>query len=147
MQVSGRYKKYISQAELSRVFQVFCQTMNLKYAEVSLVFCTSNQMRTINKKYRGLDKTTDVISFSTVDNMNLADYETMPIFLGEIIIDINYIVLQQEKHETKHSIVERIVHGLLHLAGFDHLNSKQKVIMQKHEHNILRLLKQDGLSD
>lgn len=147
LQISGIYKKHIAKEVLERVYKTFCQTLNFNKADASIVFCSSAKMRSINHKYRGLDKTTDVISFASNDKADVEKHSNEPIYLGELIIDINYLIKQKEQHSLEHSIIERVVHGLLHLAGYDHLNTKQKEEMQIIEKDIMTLIQQEGFSD
>ncbi|CZE51500.1 rRNA maturation RNase YbeY [Campylobacter geochelonis] len=82
--------------------------------EVELVFVNSVDMQAINKSERGLDKTTDVLSFP---------FEKMAHFpIGSIVINLD--LAQQKADEFSHSkdaeIALLFIHGLLHILGFDH---------------------------
>ncbi|CZE49418.1 rRNA maturation RNase YbeY [Campylobacter geochelonis] len=82
--------------------------------EVELVFVNSVDMQAINKSERGLDKTTDVLSFP---------FEKMAHFpIGSIVINLD--LAQQKADEFSHSkdaeIALLFTHGLLHILGFDH---------------------------
>ena len=78
--------------------------------EVSIVFVGDRLIRRLNKIYRGTDKTTDVLSFEGEEN-----------FLGEIIICYPQIKRQAKKykHSARQELVFVLVHGLLHLLGYD----------------------------
>lgn len=82
--------------------------------EVELLIIDGHSMHEINLEHRGMDKTTDVLSFP-VD-----DFPHAP--LGSIVI--NYELATQKAQELGHSIEEEItllfIHGMLHLLGFDH---------------------------
>ncbi len=86
----------------------------LELAEVNLV--TREEIQALNKEHRGLDEATDVLSFPTSTALSrLAAKETQDeVLLGTIIIC-------PEKAEIyKESLAELVLHGLLHLYGFDH---------------------------
>lgn len=84
------------------------------HKEVELLIIDSETMHAINREHRGMDKTTDVLSFP-VD-----DFPHAP--LGSILI--NHELAAQKAHELGHSAEEEItllfIHGMLHLLGYDH---------------------------
>ena len=87
-------------------------------AEVSLLFCDDARIREINHEWRGFDKPTNVLSFPAVSYDRL---ETAPL-IGDIAIAYE-TVLREAKDEDKslHDHTSHmIVHGMLHLLGFDH---------------------------
>jgi len=95
------------------------EKLNLPDAELSVLFIGDRAMRTLNRQYRGKDKTTDVLSFSLREGRFNG---VQPNMLGDIVISAPVarkqaidagLTLQQE--------LERLlVHGLLHLVGYDH---------------------------
>ncbi|KFL34881.1 MULTISPECIES: rRNA maturation RNase YbeY [unclassified Sulfurospirillum] len=82
--------------------------------EVELLIIDSASMQTLNLEHRGMDKTTDVLSFP------IDDFPHAP--LGSIVI--NHELAAQKAKELGHSVEEEItllfIHGMLHLLGFDH---------------------------
>lgn len=104
-------------------------------AMVSLVFLDDPEMHEINRKYRKIDQTTDVLSFE------LHEATKEGYILGEIIISLPkaakdaldlQISLQDE-------VIRLIVHGLAHLLGFDHATDEQESIMKKIESGFYQL--------
>ncbi|MDR0985445.1 MAG: rRNA maturation RNase YbeY [Mycoplasmataceae bacterium] len=91
------------------------------YFDVSIV--DSKQIKTINNKYRHINKVTDVISFALFDAKSIKTN-----LLGEIFIC--YQKAKQQANEYGHSLNRELtflfIHGLLHLLGYDHLNKKQE---------------------
>jgi probable rRNA maturation factor len=83
--------------------------------EVSLVFCGDGRMRTLNRRYRGKDRTTDVLSF-------LPGAGGDPGFLGDLVISAPEARRQARAGALPlPSVVEKLLlHGLLHLLGHDH---------------------------
>ncbi|PJC65456.1 MAG: rRNA maturation RNase YbeY [Candidatus Colwellbacteria bacterium CG_4_9_14_0_2_um_filter_50_12] len=100
-------------------------------AEVTLV--NARKMRALNRAFRGLDRATSVLSFATP-----ADFPNpprTPKLFGEIYLCPSVIRARGE------SIDYLLIHGLLHLLGFDHNISRAKIRMQRFEQKILAWLK------
>jgi len=107
-------------------------------AEISLVFVDDQQIRELNRIYRGKDTPTDVLSFPMYDDPENIDEEE-EILLGDIVISLE--TAQRQAEEFGHSIEREaaylLVHGLLHLLGYDHLNEEDKKNMRKREEELL----------
>ncbi len=125
-----KYRLYgkLNERNIKACFDKICSVAykQLKMCE-NLVFdvniVDSKTIKHINKKYRNKDKVTDVISFANRDSKDLY----VPL-LGEV-----YICLEQAKkqareynHSLKRELCFLFTHGLLHLLGFDHTNTKDE---------------------
>jgi probable rRNA maturation factor len=92
---------------------------------VNLVFCENAYVRELNRRFRKLDKVTDVLSFI---------YEEDDVF-GEIYIAT--LKAQKQAPRWKNTFYDElrrlVVHGALHLAGFDHMNAKDRKAMRTRE--------------
>ena len=102
---------------------------NLNNVEFNVIFVDANTIQEINKKYRNIDKVTDVISFALEDNENIT-FE-----FGRLLGDI-YICVDKMKEQAKeygHSLLREqgflTIQGLLHLLGSDHLTQEEEKIM------------------
>ena len=86
-------------------------------SEVAVLFTGDAEIRTLNKRFRRRDKTTDVLSFS--DGADLGDQTPR---IGEIVISIPTARRNAKKagHSTRREISQLLIHGFLHLMGFDH---------------------------
>ncbi|MBA2873523.1 rRNA maturation RNase YbeY [Thermaerobacillus caldiproteolyticus] len=114
-------------------------------AEVSISFVDNEQIRVINRDYRGKDQPTDVISFA-LEEMSDGEVEIvgadLPPVLGDIVISVPKAKEQAE--EYGHSFMRELgflaVHGFLHLLGYDHeteeeekeMFAKQKQILEQY---------------
>jgi probable rRNA maturation factor len=83
--------------------------------DVSLLLTSNREMRQLNRSFRGKDKPTDVISFPAVEAVSRQ-------FAGDLAISVDIAVANAKNfgHSTEAEICILILHGLLHLAGYDH---------------------------
>lgn len=108
----------------------------LENVEFNIIFVDINKIHEINREYRGIDRPTDVISFALEDNMDIAlDHR----LLGDI-----YICLEkahEQAIEYNHSYLRELsflmIHGLLHLLGYDHMKPEEEKIMFSKQEDIL----------
>ena len=98
---------------------------------VNIVLCTDEFIREMNKNYRGLDKVTDVLSYEWHEED----------FLGEIYIARDQVKRQAPEYgNTFYAELKRVlVHGLLHLSGYDHIKAADRKVMRKRECEFLGL--------
>jgi len=101
---------------------------------VSIALVSQTEIRNLNKRYRGKDQATDVLTF------NLGD--TKDDQLGEIIICWPILQRQAKVHgnSLKQELQLLTVHGVLHLMGYEHDKQKDAVAMRSVEANILKKL-------
>jgi probable rRNA maturation factor len=103
---------------------------------VTIIFCTDNEIRDLNKTYRNKDNPTDVLTFSYWEEQgvpedvmfpSIADKTTDELPLGDIIISLETAFKQSKKYDTTYGeeIVRLLIHGLHHLYGYDHENVSQ----------------------
>lgn len=106
-------------------------------AELSIVFLDEDQIHELNAKYRGVDSSTDVLSFLQSDD-NLDG----PHLLGDVVISPQVAQAQARKyqHSFDREMAILLIHGILHLLGFDHQTSEEKKAMQEKEEKILKTL-------
>ena len=121
----------------------------LKRAELSLWLCGDSQIRKLNKEWRRKDKATDVLSFPLVGEAELralAKMKPVPDWeLGDIVISLDTAKRQAEEHGVtlRQELDLLLVHGLLHLLGFDHeISPEEERRMRRWEK---KLLARDGL--
>lgn len=107
--------------------------------EVSLTFVTNSQIRELNRDYRGIDRETDVLSFPIDDSFDLDG----PLLLGDIVISVEKAVQQAEEygHTLKREILYLVVHSMLHLLGYDHIEEEDAEVMRGLEKKIMNELK------
>ncbi|WP_293962792.1 rRNA maturation RNase YbeY [Sneathiella sp.] len=131
-----------------------CGKMNLSLldcdimpvVEISLLFSDDAQVRELNRDYRGKDQPTNVLSFpdTPLDQIELANATKMsePLLLGDIVLAHETMVREakaQNKDIWSHT-AHLIAHGVLHLAGFDHMEENEAEEMENLEIMILESL-------
>ena len=110
--------------------------------ELSCVLVNDEKIHEINKEYRNIDRSTDVISFALEDNDQFY-VEGMPRSLGDIFISVEHAVAQAQEyeHSLKREMCFLFTHGLLHLLGYDHMNEEDEAKMFELQKEILAILK------
>jgi len=108
---------------------------------LSVLLTDDNEIKKINKKYRKINKSTNVLSFPQNDERFITK-KNSKIILGDIVISLEKIIKEsklQNKNLSDH-LSHMVVHSLLHLLGFNHEKVKDFKIMKKKEINILSKL-------
>ncbi len=122
--------------------------------EVNLLITNNEGIKTYNKKFRGIDKETDVLSFPNLEfeiggsfdflnnPVNKADYfnpESGEVILGDIIISYEKVVSQalEYGHSIEREFCFLITHSMLHLFGYDHIDALEAEVMEKKQNGIL----------
>ena len=113
--------------------------------EVDITIVTDDEIHTLNRDYRNVDRATDVLSFALDEDGGEPELVGGPEvhLLGDIIISAETAARQAEEfgHGLEREIVYLAVHGLLHLLGYDHMQEEDKAIMRAKEEEALREIK------
>lgn len=116
-------------------------------AEVNVTIVDDNEIRDINKKFRDIDNSTDVLSFPLgVDGVYDINPESGAAMLGDVVISIEHALSQADLygHGFEREVAFLTIHSVLHLLGYDHVNGgMEKTVMREKEEKILDSL---GLS-
>ena len=118
--------------------------------ELAVVLTDDEYIRDLNHTYRGKNKPTNVLSFPAVQNavsaMKIAARRGMPLMLGDIVLAYEAIereAAQQDKSMQDH-LTHLVVHGCLHILGFDHEEPHEAEIMEQLEKELLAKI---GIAD
>ena len=105
------------------------------------MFTDDKFIRTLNNKYRGIDKPTDVLSFSLQEGAIKSPEVESDKLLGDIIISVETAQKQADNlnHSMEKELTVLLIHGLLHLTGYDHEKDKDYKIMWEKESEILKI--------
>lgn len=121
--------------------------------QISLLFVDNNEIREINNETRGIDKVTDVLSFPMLDypeNMvfknvyknkkfNEIYLDGEELVLGDMVLSLERAKEQsiEYNHSFEREVCYLVVHSILHLLGYDHMNDEDKAKMRTREEEIL----------
>lgn len=108
---------------------------------IGLTFTNDEEIRAINAEYRGIDRATDVLSFPLYerdDEIELLEDELAP--FGDIVLSVPHAQAQAEEygHSVEREVCYLVVHGLMHLAGYDHIEPEDKAEMRAEEEALLK---------
>ena len=124
-------------------------------AEVSVLLTDSEGIHAMNNSFRGIDRSTDVLSFPNVDYEAPADFsgiedriedyfnpESVELFLGDIVINVDKVFEQaaQYGHSPLREYAFLIAHSMLHLLGYDHMEEAEAAVMEQRQEEILKRL-------
>ena len=107
-------------------------------AQLSLSLVGKTRMRSLNRKYRGRDYPTDVLAFPMGSSRKQTE-----VFLGDVVICLPVAIGQASRFENTadQEILRLLIHGTLHLLGYDHEQSKREATrMQRKERAIVQKL-------
>lgn len=122
----------INQQKIKRDSAALLRLLGLKDAELSILLVDDSRMRRLNHKYRGIDRTTDVLSFPQQNSCELKNKREsldlslvtrhLPLPLGDVVINLQAVKRQAPEHGLSFNEELRwlLVHGVLHLIGYDH---------------------------
>ena len=113
-------------------------------AEINITFVDDAAIREINNEFRGIDKSTDVLSFPMgEDGVYDINPENGCKLIGDVVISVEHAIAQAELygHSNEREIGYLTVHSVLHLLGYDHVDEgTNKKIMREKEEQALSLL-------
>lgn len=112
-------KAEISKKEINKVVNFVFKKLKKNQGSVSINLVGDRKIRSMNKKYRGIDKSTDVLSFAIQEGKSFKNKEND---WGDIFLCVPQIERQAKSFKIfyKQEFVRILIHGILHLIGFDH---------------------------
>lgn len=127
IQIDKNFQKYLRKEWLHRVVEHSLTTQDIgSEVELGLLITDDETVRKLNQEYRGVDEPTDVLSFALVERKpGSSPFITPPdgfLHLGEVVISYPQAVRQAEenKHRVEEEVALLVVHGVLHLLGYEH---------------------------
>ncbi|AJG97547.1 rRNA maturation RNase YbeY [Clostridium beijerinckii] len=131
------------------------EEVNMK-CEISLLFVDNNEIKEINNETRGINRETDVLSFPMLEYENKkvfkdmykdykfsqSDFDGDELVLGDIVLSLEKALEQSKEfnHSYEREASYLVVHSVLHLLGYDHMEDDDKIIMRSREEDILNKL-------
>ena len=130
-------------AELLRAADVVGELYGVENSELSLTLTDDKNIHALNKKFRGVDRATDVLSFAFRESDEPEIIGAEVEILGDVIISLERAKVQAEEfgHSFLREIIFLEVHGLLHLLGYDHMQDDERQEMETEQRFIMEKLK------
>ena len=126
------------------------------YSVVDVTFVDDEAIRQINKEYRQMDKSTDVLSFPMIDYEEAGNFDfleddsyqdcfepdTGELLLGDIIISVEHMNKQAENygHSVEREMAFLVAHSMFHLFGYDHMEDDERIEMERMQEDLLNKL-------
>lgn len=109
--------------------------------EISLSFVSVDEIRSLNKTYRNMDRPTDVLSFPLQEDFDSIEPDE-EIMLGDVVICLEKARDQAAEygHSEEREIVYLFVHSVCHLLGYDHMDEEEKSVMRDAEEKVMKYL-------
>jgi probable rRNA maturation factor len=134
LQIATNYKNLPSK----KMFCKWVQTALAKYpktAEICLRIVNNKEIKLLNSHYRHHDKTTNVLAFTFTQLPGVKTHA-----LGDVVLSAPYINQEARRLQLPANLhwAHITIHGVLHLLGYDHRTTKQAIIMEKKEMELLQ---------
>ncbi|SHI30238.1 rRNA maturation RNase YbeY [Parasporobacterium paucivorans] len=138
---------------LEEVIEEALDYMDCPYeAEINVILTDNENIQSINKEFREMDRPTDVLSFPMVSFGKPGDFsfleeeqscfnpETGELMLGDIILSVEKVREQAATygHSEKRELAFLTAHSMLHLFGYDHIEEQDRILMEKLQEEILQ---------
>ena len=126
IKINRKYKKYKKK-------KIYC----------TLLLSGASEVKKLNKKFRRINKSTDILSFPFYEKNDFRKKlkTEKEIYLGDIIINFNMVVLKKNKLNFLDEFNKLWIHGLTHLFGYDHKKNKDFKVMMQFEKKLLSFIK------
>ena len=142
--VEEEFREVVDEGWVRRIAQTVLKAEGVAPPyEVSLVFTDSEAVKQLNRDYRGVDEPTDVLAFYMLPQKQVDNSFALPpdgvTRLGEVIISYPRAVEQarEQGHSPKRELALLVIHGILHLLGYDHEEPEEEAEMRTREKELL----------
>lgn len=137
-----------------RVIEAALELAGCPYeTEVNLLLTENREIHEMNLEHRGIDRATDVLSFPLIEYEQPGDFsavdeeeggffdpESGELMLGDIVISKEKVLAQAEEygHSPLREYAFLIAHSMLHLFGYDHMEDKERILMEEKQREIMQ---------
>ena len=131
------------QAHLERLARTILADVGETSAELGVLLVGDQRMRGLNRRYRAKDRTTDVLAFAMREGSAPHASRHKPAMLGDVVIAVPEAArqAQQGRRSLDEELMVLLIHGILHLCGYDHERSEKEARrMYRRERMILQAL-------
>ncbi len=132
----------IDEARVSQIFSLVSEVLPVEYFQngiLNIAFLSDDEIQTLNREHRGIDKSTDVLSFHYFDDCSAVASDEVA---GEIILSESKIMSQSTElgHSPQQEFEILIIHSILHILGFDHETDEEYQEMWKWEEKLRKTI-------
>ena len=127
--------------DIENIIAIIMSHLDCSNQEVSILLTEDKDIRQLNQEFRGIDQPTDVLSFP----QNADEDPSIPeeIILGDIAVSLDIAKTQAKEHglDFKEEIILLLMHGILHLLGYDHeISEKEETKMRNKTRELFKLV-------
>ena len=123
--------------KIKKIFKL--NSLKKRHFAMTILLTGNSKMKYLNKKFRSKNKTTDVLSFPNLDDMDLKKKNNTEIYLGDIALSYEIINRRSKDSNFDLEFDKMWVHGYLHLLGYDHKKVRDYKVMKTIEDKILKI--------
>ena len=129
-------------AEILRAADTVGKIYGVENSELSVTLTDDEHIHALNKKFRGIDRATDVLSFAFRESDEPEILDAQVDVLGDVIISLERAKVQAEEfgHSFLREVIFLEVHGLLHLLGYDHIDDDERREMEGEQKFVMSTL-------
>lgn len=129
----------LNMKRFNKITGIILKNIGLDKAVVGITFVDDCGMKPLNKKYRNKDRPTDVLSFY----FNKEDVALNQNLLGDVVISVETAIRQAKDlgHSLDDELKILLIHGILHLLDYDHIQKNDAVIMEKRLKGLYELIR------
>ncbi len=144
LQIAPEFSGRVAAERLTEAARITLADEGRHQVEICVVLTSDEEVKELNRTYRGLDEPTDVLSFSVQEGQGsfVVGDPKAGVYLGDIVIAYPYARRQAvtQGHDIDMELNLLVIHGVLHLLGYDHTEAEEEVRMWDRQRQLLSLL-------
>jgi rRNA maturation RNase YbeY len=139
LSINSSTKITLNKVNFHKIVHLLKKEMFFNVDSLNINVVNSEYIFELNSKYLNHNYTTDIITFNYSEHKDRLD--------GEIFISLHEAIFNSKKYKMNldNEILRLIIHGVLHLLGFDDLNASDKKVMKSHENKFVKLFENQKL--
>ena len=139
-------KRRVDLAKIEKIARKTLRFLKKDNLELNIFFFSSQKIRAMSRRFLGVDRATDVIAFpgdGTAGPAARKKGRRLPAFFGDIAISLDKAAQNAAEYGTSFTdeVTLYVIHGILHLAGYDHRTKKDNIIMRRKENEFFQKVK------
>lgn len=138
---SGKDSKKFLKESIKNISGIVSKEEEIKFGSLNFIFCRDEFIRDYNKEYLKHDYETDIITFHDRDEDGLTE--------GEMLISIETVRDNSKRFKVsfENELMRVVIHGLMHLCGYNDKSAKEKRIIREKENHYLKHIKENAGKD